>query len=60
MASKKSEGNPTEAMVIRKVTPEITTLSVPFARFGVFKFGGRGTIGMYVASEYHCGPLSIC
>jgi len=44
MASKKPEGNPTEAMVIRKVTPEITTLSVPFARFGVFKFGGRGTI----------------
>jgi hypothetical protein len=46
MASKKHEGNPTETMVIRKVTPEITTLSVPFARFGVFKFGGRGTIGM--------------
>jgi hypothetical protein len=44
MASKKPEGNPSEAVAIRKVTPEITTLSVPFTRFGVFKFGGRGTI----------------
>ena len=38
--------NPSKVMVIRQVTPSITTLSLPFARFGIFKVGGRGTIGM--------------
>jgi hypothetical protein len=34
-------------MVIRDVVPRaITTLSVPFWRFGKVKIGGRGTIGM--------------
>ena len=33
-------------MVIRKVTPNITTCSAPFARFGRIKVGGRGTIGL--------------
>jgi hypothetical protein len=31
-------------MVIRKISPAITTLSVPFARFGHIKVGGRGTL----------------
>lgn len=31
-------------MVIRKVTPEITTFSTPFSRFGKIKIGGRGTL----------------
>lgn len=31
-------------MVIRKISDEITTLSVPFARFGRIKVGGRGTL----------------
>jgi hypothetical protein len=31
-------------MVIRQVTPNITTLSVPFARFGRFNIGGRATL----------------
>ncbi len=31
--------------VIRSVTPNITTVSLPFLRFGVLKFGGRATIG---------------
>ncbi|KAJ9196092.1 hypothetical protein DTO164E3_6240 [Paecilomyces variotii] len=44
MASKLFPGNPSEVMVIRKVTPDIVTLSVPFARFGIIKFGGRGTL----------------
>ncbi|KAJ9293987.1 hypothetical protein DTO271G3_7363 [Paecilomyces variotii] len=44
MASKLFPGNPSEVMVIRKVTPDIITLSVPFARFGIIKFGGRGTL----------------
>lgn len=31
-------------MVVRSVSPQITTLSVPFLRFNRFKFGGRATI----------------
>ena len=31
-------------MVIRDITPDITTLSVPFFRFGQIKIGGRGTL----------------
>lgn len=44
MTSKLIPSNPAEVMVIRKVTPNITTCSVPFNRFGHFKVGGRGTI----------------
>ena len=33
-------------MVIRDLNPSITTLSVPFLRFGRIKFGGRATIGI--------------
>lgn len=33
-------------MVIRNVTPNIVTFSVPFARFGRIKIGGRGTLGL--------------
>jgi len=36
--------NPSEVMVIRQVTPAITTFSVPFWRFGRIKVGGRGTL----------------
>ncbi|EXJ94053.1 hypothetical protein A1O1_02446 [Capronia coronata CBS 617.96] len=36
--------DPAKVMVIRDVTPNITTLSVPFARFGHVKVGGRGTL----------------
>lgn len=32
-------------MVIRNVTPNIVTMSLPFARFGILRFGGRGTLG---------------
>ena len=45
MSSKLFPGDPSKVMVIRKVTPEITTFSVPFSRFGLLKFGGRGTLG---------------
>ncbi|KAH8701839.1 beta-lactamase-like protein [Talaromyces proteolyticus] len=44
MNSKLFPGNPSEVMVIRQVTPEITTFSVPFTRLGLIKFGGRGTL----------------
>lgn len=37
-------------MVIRHVTPDIVTMSLPFARFGHLQFGGRGTLG-------ECRPL---
>lgn len=45
MTSKLIPANPSAVMVIRDVTPNITTLSVPFTRFGLFRVGGRGTIG---------------
>lgn len=44
MGSKLFPGDPSQVMVIRQVTPDITTFSVPFSRFGLFKFGGRGTL----------------
>lgn len=36
--------NPDEVMVIRDVTPNVVTFSVPFLRFGRFPIGGRGTL----------------
>lgn len=39
--------NPSQVMAIRKVTPDIITMSLPFARFGRLKFGARGTLGLY-------------
>jgi hypothetical protein len=45
MSSKLIPANPSEVMVIRDVTPNIVTFSVPFARFGVVRVGGRGTLG---------------
>ena len=47
MTSKLIPQNPEEVMVIRELVPGITTLSVPFLRFGRIKFGGRATIGTY-------------
>lgn len=37
--------DPESVMVIRKVCDDIITCSLPFARLGVLKFGGRATIG---------------
>lgn len=45
MSSKLIPSNPADVMVIRDVTPNIVTLSVPFKRFGTLRVGGRGTIG---------------
>ncbi|KAJ6132283.1 hypothetical protein N7471_007498 [Penicillium samsonianum] len=36
--------NPSATMVIRHVTPDIVTMSLPFSRFGHLQFGGRGTL----------------
>jgi len=35
---------PESSMVVRAISPNITTLSVPFLRFNKVKFGGRATI----------------
>lgn len=44
MSSKLVPSNPSEVAVIRNITPNIVTVSVPFARVGIFRIGGRGTI----------------
>lgn len=36
--------DPSKVMVIRDITPNITTFSTPFLRFGRVKIGGRGTL----------------
>lgn len=33
-----------DVVVIREVTPNVTTLSIPFKLFGKVKVGGRGTL----------------
>ena len=58
MSSKLVPPNPAEVMVIRDVTPNIATLSVPFARFGIFKVGGRATISKPPAPSLHLFTLS--
>ncbi|AEO54819.1 hypothetical protein MYCTH_2085772 [Thermothelomyces thermophilus ATCC 42464] len=44
MSSKLIPPNPDEVMVIRDVTPNVVTFSVPFLRYGRFPIGGRGTL----------------
>jgi hypothetical protein len=45
MSHKLIPPNPDEVMVIRDVTANVVTFSVPFLRFGRFPIGGRGTLG---------------
>lgn len=52
------KGDPSTVMVIRKVTENITTLSVPFARFGLMKVGGRATIGKSGVFDEVSNPCS--
>jgi len=44
MSEKLIPSNPADVMVIRHVTPNVVTFSVPFSRFGTMKIGGRGTL----------------
>ncbi|KAI1457339.1 hypothetical protein F4805DRAFT_429002 [Annulohypoxylon moriforme] len=44
MSSKLIPSNPSDVAVLRTVTPNVVTVSVPFARFGIIRVGGRGTI----------------
>lgn len=48
MSDKLIPSDPDNVMVIRNVTPNIATFSVPFSRFGKVKIGGRGTLGMLI------------
>ena len=43
-AAKLIPSDPATAMVFRDILPNLTTLSTPFARFGLMKVGGRATI----------------
>jgi Domain of unknown function (DUF4336) len=43
-AAKLIPKDPAKVMVFRDITPNMTTMSVPFARFGLLKVGGRATI----------------
>lgn len=45
MSAQLIPSNPADLMVIRNITPNIVTFSVPFSRFGKIKIGGRGTLG---------------
>ncbi|EGO53632.1 hypothetical protein NEUTE1DRAFT_93121 [Neurospora tetrasperma FGSC 2508] len=44
MSNKLVLANPDDVMVIRDVTPNVVTFSVPFLRFGKIPIGGRGTL----------------
>ncbi|KAK3298358.1 uncharacterized protein B0H64DRAFT_73337 [Chaetomium fimeti] len=44
MSSKLIPPNPDEVMVIRDLSPNVVTFSVPFLRFGRIPIGGRGTL----------------
>jgi hypothetical protein len=46
MSDKLIPSNPADVMVIRHVTPNVVTFSVPFTRLNKIRFGGRGTLGM--------------
>ncbi|KAH8638112.1 hypothetical protein IG631_05882 [Alternaria alternata] len=60
MSSKLVPSDPAAVMVIRDVVPRvITTLSVPFWRFGRIKIGGRGTIGMPYPIDISQAPTNI-
>lgn len=55
MSDKLIPTNPADVMVIRDVTPNVVTFSVPFKRFGVIPIGGRGTVG-----KFHNGIAVAC
>lgn len=59
MSAKLIPQNPSDVMVIRNITPNVVTLSVPFARFGVIKVGGRATIGACATHNRHCYNCSF-
>lgn len=51
--------DPAATMVIRKVTENITTFSMPFARFNQAKIGGRGTVGKHILSRAYITSLCL-
>ncbi len=59
MSSKFIPQNPDDVMVIRDLTPNVVTFSVPFLRFGRFPIGGRGTLGKPVLPHTNIGILYV-
>lgn len=57
MSSKLIPSDPSQVMVIRDITPNVVTLSVPFARFGMIDVGGRATIGKGQRKKKHLRAL---
>lgn len=51
MSSKLIPANPADVMVIRDLTSNVVTFSVPFKRFGMIPIGGRGTLGEYPTGD---------
>lgn len=49
MSSKLIPSNPAGVAIIRNITPNVVTVSVPFARFGIIRVGGRGTISKQIS-----------
>jgi hypothetical protein len=45
-------------LVIRDVTSNVVTFSVPFLRFGKFPIGGRGTLGKTSNLQYHYSSIT--
>lgn len=45
MSAELIPSKPDDLMVVRNVTPNIVTFSLPFSRFGKIRIGGRGTLG---------------
>lgn len=60
MTSKLIPSDPASVMVIRQITPNITTCSAPFLRFGRLKVGGRGTIGIRLGTLSVVVLICIC
>lgn len=56
MSSKLIPPNPDEVMVIRDITPNVVTFSVPFLRFGRIPIGGRGTLSKLYPSLHLSKP----
>lgn len=45
-----TQAQDSDSTVVRRVAPNITTVSIPFAQLGLLKTGGRTTIGMLSGS----------
>ncbi len=56
MSEKLIPADPEKVMVIRDISPNVVTFSVPFLRFGKFKVGGRATVGTFASGLLFLPP----